>query len=102
MAAGLPVIASNPGAAPDFVIDGENGYTVDPWNVQQPACRMEPLIDDPHRAREMGQNGRRLVEAHYTWKRTQSEMWKAIQRRLKGSSDVSAGRRAEVKAAART
>ncbi len=86
MAAGLPVIASNLGAAPDFVIDGETGYTVDPGDVQQLADRMEQLISDPQRAREMGQTARGLVETNFTWKRTQTRMWTAIQSALKDRS----------------
>ncbi len=87
MAAGLPVIASNLGAVPDFIIEGENGYSVDPWNIRQLAYRMEQLVCDPERAREMGQNARFLVESQYTWRRTQAAMWKAVQEKLKSGID---------------
>jgi glycosyltransferase involved in cell wall biosynthesis len=87
MAAGLPVIASNLGAAPDFIIEGENGYTVDPGNIRQLAFRMEQLISNPRQAHDMGRNARFLIETQYTWKRTQAAMWKAIQEYLKSGVD---------------
>jgi len=80
MRAGLPVIGSNLGAAPDFIINGENGYAVDPWNVTEIQERIEEIIGDPEKARAMGRNGQKLVEAEYTWERTQRVMWEAIQK----------------------
>lgn len=79
MRAGLPVIASNLGAAPDFIREGQTGYKVDPNDIDALANRIEELISDPEKCRRMGQAGRELVESEYTWPRTQQRMWQAIQ-----------------------
>jgi len=79
MRAGLPVVGSKFGASPDFIIDGETGYTVDPRNVVELARRIEQILGDPEKGRAMGRNGQSLVESKYTWDRTQREMWQAIQ-----------------------
>lgn len=82
MQAGLPVIGSRFGAAPDFILSGQTGYTVDPTNVEELACRLEEVVANPETARRLGENGRALVEAQYTWERTQRAMWNAIQAAL--------------------
>jgi glycosyltransferase involved in cell wall biosynthesis len=82
MQAGLPVIGSNLGAAPDFIINGETGYTVDPWNIEELSRRIDEIVGDPAKARSMGENGKCLVESQYTWERTQQCMWKAIRESL--------------------
>jgi glycosyltransferase involved in cell wall biosynthesis len=78
MRAGLPVIASDFGATPDFVHNGQNGYRVDPDDIDALARRIEEIIADPAKAQKMGQFGQELVLAQYTWQRTQQQMWHAI------------------------
>jgi glycosyltransferase involved in cell wall biosynthesis len=78
MRAGLPVIATNLGAAPDFVTDGQTGYLVHQDDVDGMARRLTELLTDPAKCQLMGQRGRALVESEYTWERTQKAMWKAI------------------------
>jgi glycosyltransferase involved in cell wall biosynthesis len=44
MAAGLPVLVSTQcGCAPDLVADGENGYTFDPYDIEELATYMETV-----------------------------------------------------------
>ncbi len=62
MAAGKPVVASNVGGIPDLVRDGENGYLVPPADEKALADRIKKLLDDPGRAWEMGQQGRKLCQ----------------------------------------
>lgn len=80
MLAGLPVVGLKLGAVPDFIIDGENGYAIEPGNIQELTSRLEELITDPEKCRRMGEKGRQLVEAEYTWSRTQQKMWHSIKR----------------------
>ncbi len=83
MRAGLPVIASDLGAAPDFVIEGETGYRVDPDDTDALADRLGELLSNPKRCYSMGHRGRALVQSRYTWERTQRKMWAAICRTIK-------------------
>jgi glycosyltransferase involved in cell wall biosynthesis len=43
---GTPVVASNVGGIPDFVVNGRNGFLVEPRNSEQLADRLSLLIDD--------------------------------------------------------
>ncbi|NLE29383.1 MAG: glycosyltransferase family 4 protein [Phycisphaerae bacterium] len=82
MRAGLPVVATNLGAAPDFVLEGQTGFKVEPHDIDTLADRIETLICDPDTCRRMGLSGRELVESQYTWQRTQQQMWQAIRQYL--------------------
>lgn len=86
MRAGLPVIASDLGAAPDFVIDGETGYRIDPADDELLAARLKELLRAPSRCREIGERGRALVQSQYTWERTVGKMREHIQDCVSGLS----------------
>jgi 1,2-diacylglycerol 3-alpha-glucosyltransferase len=63
MACGLPVLVSNRcGCAQDLVQDGVNGYTFDPYDVEQLAQLMHRLTEAPkHRLSEMGDASRAII-----------------------------------------
>ncbi|MEM2598741.1 MAG: glycosyltransferase family 4 protein [Thermoproteota archaeon] len=62
MASGKPVIGTNVGGIPDQIIDGYNGFLVEPKDPQAIAVRITYLIRNPEEAKRMGMNGRRLAE----------------------------------------
>lgn len=80
MRAGLPVVGLNLGATPDFIVDGQTGYRVAPGDIDQLADRLDRLLSDPLGCRRMGERGRRLVQAEYTWGRVQRRMADAMAR----------------------
>ena len=86
MRAGLPVVATDICAIPDFVLEGQTGYRVSVDDVDSLAARLEQLISDPQECRRMGERGRALVESKYTWARTQQMMWAAIRSALESES----------------
>ena len=67
MMAGIPVVAT------DFelwkeIVEGEDcGSCVNPHDVQAIAKAVNYLIDNPDRARQMGENGRKAVRNKYNW-----------------------------------
>ncbi|HKT72557.1 MAG TPA: glycosyltransferase family 4 protein [Steroidobacteraceae bacterium] len=67
---GLPVVATNLGAIPDFVEDGVSGFRVDCNDAEQLARRLSELLDDPARCAAFGARGRALVGERYTWQST--------------------------------
>ncbi|NLF30252.1 MAG: glycosyltransferase family 4 protein [Planctomycetes bacterium] len=79
MHAGLPVVAWRLGAAPDFVLDGRTGYTVEPDDLDGLTDRLDRLLGDPDACRRIGGQGCALVQRVYTWQRAQALMWRAIQ-----------------------
>lgn len=58
MAAGKPIVASNVGGIPDLVQDNINGLLVPPGDAKALAAGIRQLIDDPGKAKLMGQCGR--------------------------------------------
>ncbi len=66
MAAARPVVATDVGGAREAVTEGETGYIVSPGDDEAMAARIISLLKDPARAREMGQNGRRIVEEKFS------------------------------------
>jgi len=78
MNAGLPVIASDLGATPDFVLNGLTGYRVNHDDIGALAERIAELLSNPDKCRRMGEQARMLAQSHYTWEKTQQKMWQAI------------------------
>lgn len=71
---GLPVVATNIGAIPDFVEQGRSGYMVDCNDAAQLANRLNQLLADPARCAEFGARGQALVGDRYTWAATTERM----------------------------
>ncbi|HEY5812907.1 MAG TPA: glycosyltransferase family 4 protein [Terrimicrobiaceae bacterium] len=85
-ACGLPVVATSINGTEDFIQPGVNGDFVksDPADI---ARVLEPLIRDPEKRREMGQNAKRLVEENYTWDRV-TEQTEAAYKEYLGSQNT--------------
>jgi len=66
----LPVIAGASGGAPDAVLEGETGITVDGTNPAAIAQAVTSLLDDPIRAKAMGKRGREWIYSNWRW-----ELW---------------------------
>jgi len=67
MASGKPVVASNLPGVRSVVSDGQDGLLVRPGDAGDLAHKIGLLLDDPRLRREMGERGRRKVEARYAW-----------------------------------
>ena len=63
MAAGLPVVACRAAAVPEVVEDGRTGLLVSPRSPEELAMAMEKVLTSMTLRRELGDNGRRRVEA---------------------------------------
>ena len=67
MAAGLPVVASDFPGWRAFVEEHGCGVCADPLDPAAIAEAIGQVIDDPERAREMGERGREAVRRAYSW-----------------------------------
>ncbi|MFC4440034.1 MULTISPECIES: glycosyltransferase [Natrialbaceae] len=56
-----PVVGSNVGGIPLQIVDGENGYLVEPDSIEALAERTEALLEDEEQRKSFGQNGREHV-----------------------------------------
>lgn len=62
----LPVVSTNIGAMPDFILPGENGYLVEPTTVHQLAFALSDLIGDPAKCQRFGERSGEIAQ-RYTW-----------------------------------
>ncbi len=67
-ATGLPVISTKVGGIPEFLVDNENGFLIDPGDSAQLTQRVLALLQDPKLAKEMGMRGRKLIEEKFSWR----------------------------------
>lgn len=63
----LPIVASNIAAIPDFVYPGQNGYTVEPDDVDGLADALCALIGDPAKCEAFGNFGHAMFSELYSW-----------------------------------
>lgn len=68
MAQGTPVVTSS-GTATEELVAGGGGVAVNPRDPDAIATAISALLDDPERARQMGETGRQAA-AGYTWDET--------------------------------
>ena len=66
MAAARPVVATNVGGASEAIVEGETGYLVEAGQDHDLADRIIKLLEDPARSKQMGLNGRRVVEERFS------------------------------------
>jgi len=67
MATGKPIIGSNIMGISDQIIDGWNGFLVEPANQRQLAEKIMFLYEHPEERKRMGENSRKLVEQKFDW-----------------------------------
>ena len=65
MACGKPVIGTKVGGIPDQIVDGHNGFLVQPRNSKEIAEKILWLINNPTEAKRVGANGRKIVEEKF-------------------------------------
>jgi glycosyltransferase involved in cell wall biosynthesis len=63
----LPIIGTNIGAIPDFVVDDSNGYLVAPRDVTTLTNALLKLLDDSERRFVFGQKSYQIVQEKYNW-----------------------------------
>ena len=66
MACGVPVIALNVAGYRETIKNKENGFLVD-LSAKEIAKKIIYLLENPDVREEMGKNGRRWIEAKWTW-----------------------------------
>jgi glycosyltransferase involved in cell wall biosynthesis len=61
-----PVIATCFGGSREIVRDGENGYIVNPFDIEKFAQKISELLSDKNRQKQFGENGYSLVSTDFT------------------------------------
>ena len=65
LAAGLPVVATKVGGTAEIVADGLTGLIVPPQDETALTDAVARQLDDPHQARQMAEQGRKLITQHF-------------------------------------
>ncbi|MBD3379943.1 MAG: glycosyltransferase [Candidatus Omnitrophica bacterium] len=74
-----PSVAGRSGGAPEVVLDGISGFTVDPLDPEQLAEKLLFLLGNPRKARAMGARGRLFVERRLTPESLSESVLSALQ-----------------------
>ncbi|MBK8575602.1 MAG: glycosyltransferase family 4 protein [Elusimicrobia bacterium] len=77
LARGRPLIATEVGALPEMVLNGDNGFLVPPKNATGLARTIRILLEDPARRTKMGERARRIAETRFSLARMGQETEKA-------------------------
>ena len=67
LAAGKPAVGFRLDGTPEVVLDGQTGYCTAPENVGEVVDATRKLWRTPALARQMGENGRKLVLERFDW-----------------------------------
>jgi glycosyltransferase involved in cell wall biosynthesis len=66
---GKPVIACQGEGIQDVIENNINGLLVKPKDVESLVKAMEYLLENPHKAQEIGERSKKLVLEDYTWEK---------------------------------
>jgi glycosyltransferase involved in cell wall biosynthesis len=83
MATGTPVICSRIGGMPEFVIDGETGFTVPPNDSAAIHTAASRLLEDADLSRQFGLAGHRHVQ-QFSWESVAHQVVKQYRALLRG------------------
>lgn len=78
MAAGLPVISTDKGAITESVIDGRNGFIIEPGHPEQIAEKIQLLIENEELRKKMGEESRNLYLSNFTEERMVDKLSEAF------------------------
>ncbi len=73
-ASAIPVIAGREGGMPEAVVDEVTGLLVDPYDSAALAVAVQRLLHSPELARRLGEEGRRIAESRYSWRRVAHDL----------------------------
>ncbi|MFP4005774.1 MAG: glycosyltransferase [Candidatus Hadarchaeia archaeon] len=77
-----PVVGSDIGGIPTQIVDGENGYLVDPTNYEYTAKKVMDILSDDKLKDEMGRKGRERVRKRFLITRHINDWLDLLQDRL--------------------
>lgn len=68
LATGKPAIGFDLDGTPEVILEGQTGHLCPPADARAVETAVLDLLRNPQKAREMGRNGRKLVEQRFDWR----------------------------------
>jgi glycosyltransferase involved in cell wall biosynthesis len=87
MACGCPVVAANNAGTAEGLIDGETGFLVPPDDVEATAAALDRVLGDPALRANLGERGRRHVEANFSFARFIERVLRGYERAIERSRE---------------
>jgi trehalose synthase len=87
---GRPVVASRLGGIQDQIVDGESGVLVEPGDLAGFAAAVVDLLNDPEKARRIGEKARERVREHFLGVRHLEEYVDVFERVIHSGAKVGA------------
>ena len=78
MALEKAIVTSDIGWAKEVMIDGETGFTVDPWDHNTYAERIIELLDDEELGRIMGSSARKRILDKFCCRKSSREKYRVL------------------------
>ena len=73
MAVGTPVVCTNVGGMPEYVVDGKTGYVVAPSDPRAIRSQLEIILGDPKLAAALGRAGHEHVQ-QFSWQKVAGQV----------------------------
>jgi len=73
MVVGVPIVATRVDGTPEAVVDGVNGFLAEPRDTRDIKEKVLYLMDNPEKAKELGEQGRTMVEEFDIWKMVEKQ-----------------------------
>ncbi|MCJ7619547.1 MAG: glycosyltransferase family 4 protein [Anaerolineae bacterium] len=86
-AAGLWVVASKVDGIPDAVVDGENGFLIEPGDTDTYVEVISSLLTDREKTARLGDRARDYVKQNYSWDRVVAQYGKEFEQLIRGHSN---------------
>jgi len=90
-ACGIPILVGNQDGSQEAVVEGKNGYILDPFDLDGHAAAILNLFRDPGRCEQMGREARTRIEREFAYPMFREKHRGLLQRWL--SEDVQRGKK---------
>lgn len=83
-----PVIATNVGGIPELMKDKESGFLVEKGNPNDIIEKLEILLNNKEKAKQMGEIGRKYIEEKFNWKKISQDFIKIAEKCIEYNKNI--------------
>lgn len=83
-----PVVATNVGGIPELMKNNETGFLVEKGDYKEWIDKLSILINDPKKAKQMGETGRKFVIENFSWEKIARQFSDFVNKKIRTSDNV--------------